>query len=202
MCQKDTAPKERQYLEPGKGVSKENLHFWRYLQASKDQVIRHSDVQVDPCGSQGTFQSSTWNVFTKYLFDGYIFDTPPDVILVEGLIVELVFRLEFCPNWRTPTLQEFINWILIFAVHIGLGKHLEVGLKIVAGSDMTEHGVDLAGICARLLYWDQASNHFHWGWNNYSTCLRNWLQGKPKILKGLSAYWKRKTFKSILRFLR
>ena len=30
--------------------------------------------------------------------------------------------------------------------------------------------------------------------NNWSTCRRNWLQGKPKILKGRSAYWKQKNY--------
>ena len=65
-----SAPKERQYLGPAKdktvvksrcvqGISS------RYLQALKDQVIRHSGAQVDPCGSPGTFQNSTWNVFTE-----------------------------------------------------------------------------------------------------------------------------------------
>ena len=68
-----SAPKERQYLGPAKdktvvksrrveGISS------RYLQALKDQVIRHSGAQVDPCGSPGTFQNSTWNVFTEVFF--------------------------------------------------------------------------------------------------------------------------------------
>ena len=77
-----------------------------------------------------------------------------------GLIVELVRGLEFGPNRRTPALQEFINWVLIFPIHVGLGKHFKVRHEIVAGSDVAEHGVNLAGICARLLYFDSNEDTF------------------------------------------
>ena len=77
-----------------------------------------------------------------------------------GLIVELVRGLEFGANRRTPALQEFINWVLIFPVHIGLGKHFKVWHKIVARSDMAKDRVDLAGIRARLLYFDSNEDNF------------------------------------------
>ena len=88
---------------------------------------------------------------SKVFFNSLVCVSSPNVILVVGLIVELVRGLEFGPNWRTPTFQEFINWVLIFPVHIRLGKHLEVRHEIIAGSHMAKHRVDLAGICARLL---------------------------------------------------
>ena len=76
---------------------------------------------------------------------------PPNVILVVGLIIELVGSLEFRPHRRAPALQEFINWVLIFPVHVRLGEHFEVGHKIITRSHVFQHGVDLAGVCARLL---------------------------------------------------
>merc|ERR1719391_405584 len=80
-----------------------------------------------------------------------LFKIPPNVILVVGLIVELVRGLEFGPNCRAPALQKFINWVLIFPVHIRLGKHFKVRHEIVARPDVAKHRVDLAGIRAGLL---------------------------------------------------
>jgi len=80
-----------------------------------------------------------------------LFKIPPNVILVVGLIIELVGSLEFRPHRRAPALQEFINWVLIFPVHVRLGEHFEVGHKIITRSHVFQHGVDLAGVCARLL---------------------------------------------------
>ena len=77
-----------------------------------------------------------------------------------GLIIELVGSLEFRPHRRAPALQEFINWVLIFPVHIGLGKHFEVWHEIIARSDMAKDRVDLAGIRARLLYFDSNEDTF------------------------------------------
>merc|ERR1712107_452940 len=63
-----------------------------------------------------------------------LFKIPPNVILVVGLIIELVGSLEFRPHRRAPALQEFINWVLIFPVHVRLGEHFEVGHKIITRS--------------------------------------------------------------------
>ena len=41
------------------------------LQAQKDRVIRHSDALVDPDGSPGTFQNSTWIEIFEYFSKGW-----------------------------------------------------------------------------------------------------------------------------------
>ena len=87
----------------------------------------------------------------KVFFKNRVCGRPPNVILVVGLIIELVGSLEFRSHRRAPALQEFINWVLIFPVHVRLGEHFEVGHKIITRSHVFQHGVDLAGVCARLL---------------------------------------------------
>ena len=50
-------------LEKAMGVKILDICFYKdtwYLQAQKDQVIHHSDALVDPGGSPGTFQNSTF----------------------------------------------------------------------------------------------------------------------------------------------
>ena len=60
-----TGPKERQYLGPRKEIGlnafllKKDILQGGYLQAEKDQVIRHNDALAGPGGSPGTFQNST-----------------------------------------------------------------------------------------------------------------------------------------------
>jgi len=76
---------------------------------------------------------------------------PPYIILVVGLVVQFIRGLEFLPYRGTPALEKSVDRILILAVHIGFGEHLEIWNEPVTGSNMFYDSVDLTGICTWFL---------------------------------------------------
>jgi len=68
-----------------------------------------------------------------------LFKIPPDVVLVEGLIVEFVGSLKLSSDRRAPPFQKTVNRVLQLPVHVRFGKHLKVGLKVVAWPDMFQY---------------------------------------------------------------
>ena len=63
----------------------------------------------------------------------------PYVVLVEGLIVELVGSLKLSSDRRAPPFQKTVNRVLQLPVHVRFGKHLKVGLKVVAWPDIFQY---------------------------------------------------------------
>jgi len=76
---------------------------------------------------------------------------PPDVILMERLVIEFIGCLELLPDGGTPRLEEGVDGVFLLPIHIRLGEHLEVWDEVIARPDMPEDRVDLTGIGARLL---------------------------------------------------
>ena len=135
----------------------------------------------------------------------------PDIVLMVGIIIQFVGGLELLPHGRAPALEECVDGILVFSIHLQItcsmwtqsvfttlfnthvtfGKYLKVGHKVVPGSDVLQHCEYFTRVGPRLLSSAQyflGSEYFFICRTIFLTCLRNWLQGKPKILKGLSAY--------------
>jgi len=72
------------------------------------------------------------------MIDQELFKVPSDVILMIGIIVKLVASLELFPHRRTSALEEGVNWVLVLAIDIRLGKHFKVRNKPVPRPDMFE----------------------------------------------------------------
>jgi len=83
--------------------------------------------------------------------DEKLLKVPSDVILMVGLVVEFVRRLEFFPYGGAAAFEKCINRVLVFPVHVGFSKHLEIWDEAIARPDMVQHCKNLACICSRLL---------------------------------------------------
>ena len=95
----------------------------------------------------------------------------PDIVLMVRIIIQFVGGLELLPHGRASALEECVDGILVFSIHLKItcsmwtqsvfttlfnthvtfGKYLKVGHKVVPGSDVLQHCEYFTRVGPRLL---------------------------------------------------
>ena len=133
----------------------------------------------------------------------------PDIVLMVGIIIQVVGGPELLPDGRASALEKCVDGILVLAIHLqkitcAMWKKLNL-LSILTSvlanisklgtnpwpglTCFSEANISLALAPGSWIFLRIRIDIFICTSISVSlTCLRNWLQGKPIILKGLSAY--------------
>lgn len=79
------------------------------------------------------------------------FEVPADVVVVLGRVEELILGAETRVRRGATTLEEGVQRVLVFPVHLDLLEHGEVGYEVLARSHVPDPIKDLLARTTRLL---------------------------------------------------